>query len=401
MSRTNIISYPGITAEAVPLLDPTTGQFLPAKHAYEAVLNCGGFSVMPTQLATTIATKSATHLKEEHKIDAIGYISDERVLNHPNFLSIREVFERFFGNHIHTFATTISKQENNPFGLRVNSTQVCDDSSIAQFVQEHGDDGVILASIPMSDPCVAKVFDQLSASDHDTIAGKTLRNLALNRDRFLPTTLAQDMNGFIGSISSAEETIELFDTHPDTIIVLKSSQGSAGGTNTFIISPHQRAEFMRKIEQIHFPLLAYNFVQPFLITNQQGSIHSAHVRSFIVGDELVGGVIKFPGASLNRELFGEDGRISLDVFRKKKIEEVNKLLNSSSGLSKSMVFSHDGQFQGGSDGKSGILTLEDTQGLGIFGTSNTLLDSIEEIFNSTIPLVTTLQERVNKQLQLR
>ena len=152
---------------------------------------------MPTELATRIATKSAMHLKEEHNIDAIGYISDEQVLNHPNFLSIRKVFERFFGNHIHTFATTISKQENNPFGLRVNSTQVCDDSSIARFAQEYGDNGVILASIPMSDPCIAKVFDQLNTSDHDTIAVKTLRNLTLNRDRSIPTTLAQDMNGFI------------------------------------------------------------------------------------------------------------------------------------------------------------------------------------------------------------
>lgn len=179
---------------------------------------------MPATLSREIATRSAIHLREEHNIRAVGYVTDQNILNHPNFEAVKEVFQKFFGDNIHTFGTSLESQQNNAFGLRVNTTTIQDPNAVIDFVREYGDDGVIVASIPMSDPSVEGVFEQLSPDDQSTVSAKTLKNLLLNQDRSNPTKIAEDANGFLQSCQSYIDVERLFDTHKNIVLVFKSVQ---------------------------------------------------------------------------------------------------------------------------------------------------------------------------------
>lgn len=179
---------------------------------------------MPATLSREIATQSAIHLREEHNIRAVGYVTDQNILNHPNFEAVKEVFQKFFGDNIHTFGTSLESQQNNAFGLRVNTTTIQDPDAIIDFVRKYGDDGVIVASIPMSDPSVEGVFEQLSPDDQSTVSAKTLKNLLLNQDRSNPTKIAEDANGFLQSCQSYTDVERLFDMYKDAVLVFKSAQ---------------------------------------------------------------------------------------------------------------------------------------------------------------------------------
>lgn len=149
------------------------------------------------------------------------------------------------------------KEEKNPInGMRVNRTNIVNNSELIEKIDSMPN-AAVLSSIPLSDPRITDLNDQISAKNlQNNFSAKMLQLLEFNSLKENQTLIAPEAMGFLGLANNKDELLEIFKNN-DGPFVIKEIEASAGGTNVnFIMDDNQKNKIL---ENFNRSILVFRF----------------------------------------------------------------------------------------------------------------------------------------------